>query len=40
MQPITMKPFILVMEAVVTIEFKPDMGVETERVGVAKNWIS
>lgn len=40
MHPITTKPFMLVMLAVTTREFKPETGELILRVGVAKNWMS
>ena len=37
MQPMRMNPFMLVIEAVITTEFKPERGSEISIVGVAKN---
>ncbi len=37
MQPITTKPFMLVILAVTTREFKPETGELILRMGVAKN---
>lgn len=40
MHPTTMNPFILVIDAVTTIEFNPDIGDDIDMEGTAKNWIS
>ena len=40
MAPITRKPFMLVMEAVITTEVSPERGEEMVMVGVVYIWMS
>lgn len=40
MHPITMNPFMLVIVAVATMEFNPDIIDVTDTTGEAKNWMS
>lgn len=36
-QPIITKPFMFVIDAVITIELRPDIGDDTDKAGVEKN---